>query len=59
MNAKIILSILGLAGIFYLAWPIIKIIVIGYIYRFIIDYGLYFFLLLSGSGYYFWRRLNK
>ena len=59
MNAKIILSLLGLAGILYLAWPIIKLVVIGVIYRFIIDYGLYILLLLAGGGYYFWRRLKS
>ncbi|MDA0692972.1 MAG: hypothetical protein O3C58_14050 [Nitrospinae bacterium] len=59
MNAKIILSLLGIAGVLYLAWPIIKLVIMGYFYRFIIEYGFYMLLLLAGGGYYFWRRLKS
>jgi len=59
LNAKIILSLFGLAGILYFAWPIIKFVIMGYFYRFIIEYGFYMLILLAGGGYYFWRRLKS
>gem|GEM_PF-2559862 len=59
MNAKVILALFGIAGILYFAWPVIKLILMGYFYRFIMDYGFYILIILAGGGYFFWRRIKS
>ncbi len=59
LNFKTLLLLCGLAGMLYLLWPFITLVIKVYIYRLIIDYGFYFLLLFAGVGFYFWRRLKS
>jgi len=58
MNFKNILYICGAIGILILIWPIIKMVIRGYIYSILMEYGFYFLIALVGGGYYFWKRLK-
>lgn len=52
---KIGLAILGLLGLLYFSWPAIKWGLQMSLYRLILDYGIYGFLLLGGGGWLWWK----
>jgi hypothetical protein len=58
MNFKNILFICGAIGILILILPIIKIVLKGYIYSLLVEYGFYLLIALTGGGYYLWKRLK-
>lgn len=58
MNFRNILFVCEAVGVLILIFPIIKIVIKGYIYSIIVEYGFYFLIALTGGGYYLWKRLK-
>jgi hypothetical protein len=58
MNFKLILFLCGVIGVLILTAPIIKLVIKGYVYSFLMNYGVYLLIALAGGGYYLWLRVK-
>ena len=58
MNLKVFLLLCSLLVGLYFLGPFIMWAVKIFIYQLVIEYGLYFLILVAGTGFYFWRRLK-